>query len=100
MSDSVLATLERVAQHPLTAEERAAVGRHYRRTAIEKAVAYAHAGERRRAIATLREVWSMGIGPVPLRRLLVLAALVSGVRRAPREGLPQSPLPPRDEPGL
>ena len=79
MSESVLATFERVAAYDLSREERAMLGRRYRSGVIENAIAHAHAGERRGALAALGRFGTLGLGPPPLRRLAVLGALLAGV---------------------
>lgn len=82
MASTHVDALEHLARHDdLSREERAALAQRFRGQVVELAIAHAHARHRREALNSLRRYGELGWGLPPPRRLVVLAALLLGVRR-------------------
>lgn len=82
MASSKLSTFERIARYDdLPEHERIALARLYRRQVVEAAIAQAHAGDRRAALATLRRFTKQGVGLPSPSRMLALTALLFGLRK-------------------
>ena len=71
----------------LSARERDELGKLYRQSVLELAIAHAHLRERRRSIHTLRSFGLLGWGWPKAARVVVLAALLAGASKKARTGL-------------
>jgi glycosyltransferase involved in cell wall biosynthesis len=70
----------------ISERERDELGRLFRQSVLELAIAYAHARERLPALAVLRSFGSLGWGWPPPQRVAVLGALLAGASKRPRPG--------------